>query len=79
MLDLTLQVNDFSRPAQNNSYNLPDYKKGYICYWGRAEIDAETTKLRFGARFEAQIVALCEKHKVVQLFVFGSILTDRYL
>ena len=25
----------------------------------------------------AQIVALCEKHKVVQLFVFGSILTDR--
>ena len=26
----------------------------------------------------AQIVALCEKHKVVQLFVFGSILTDKF-
>jgi hypothetical protein len=25
-----------------------------------------------------QIVALCEKHKVRQLFVFGSILTDRF-
>lgn len=26
----------------------------------------------------AQIVALCEKHKVLQLYVFGSILTDRF-
>jgi len=26
----------------------------------------------------AQIVALCEKHKVVQLFVFGSILTKKF-
>ena len=26
----------------------------------------------------AQIVALCEKHKVVQLFVFGSILTEKF-
>ena len=25
-----------------------------------------------------QIVALCEKHKVRQLFVFGSILTDKF-
>ena len=26
----------------------------------------------------AQIAALCEKHKVVQLFAFGSILTKRF-
>jgi len=26
----------------------------------------------------AQIVALCEKHKVMQLYVFGSILTDKF-
>ena len=26
----------------------------------------------------AQIVALCEKHKVRQLYAFGSILTDRF-
>ena len=26
----------------------------------------------------AQIVALCEKHKVLQLFVFGSILTNKF-
>ena len=25
-----------------------------------------------------QIIALCKKHKVVQLFVFGSILTDKF-
>ena len=26
----------------------------------------------------AEIVALCEKHKVLQLYVFGSILTDKF-
>ena len=26
----------------------------------------------------AQIVALCEKHRVMQLFVFGSVLTRRF-
>ena len=26
----------------------------------------------------AQIIALCEKHKVQQLYVFGSILTDKF-
>lgn len=26
----------------------------------------------------AQIVALCERHKVLQLYVFGSVLTDRF-
>ena len=26
----------------------------------------------------AQIVALCEKHKVLQLYVFGSILTNKF-
>ena len=26
----------------------------------------------------AQIVALCEKHKVESLYVFGSVLTDRF-
>ena len=26
----------------------------------------------------AQIVALCEKHKVMQLYVFGSVLTGRF-
>jgi predicted nucleotidyltransferase len=26
----------------------------------------------------AQIVALCEKHKVKSLYVFGSVLTDRF-
>ena len=26
----------------------------------------------------AQIIALCEKHKVVSLYVFGSVLTDKF-
>ena len=26
----------------------------------------------------AQIVALCEKHKVESLYVFGSVLTERF-
>ena len=26
----------------------------------------------------SHIVALCEKHKVLQLYVFGSILTDKF-
>lgn len=26
----------------------------------------------------AQIIALCEKHKVLQLCVFGSVLTDKF-
>ncbi len=26
----------------------------------------------------AQIVALCERHKVVALYVFGSVLTDKF-
>lgn len=26
----------------------------------------------------AQIIALCEKHKVLQLYIFGSALTDRF-
>lgn len=26
----------------------------------------------------AQIIALCEKHKVISLYVFGSVLTDKF-
>ncbi len=26
----------------------------------------------------AQIIALCEKHKVVTLYVFGSVLADKF-
>ena len=29
-------------------------------------------------RHISQIIALCEKHKVVSLYVFGSVLTDRF-
>ena len=34
--------------------------------------------MRLIRRNIGQIVALCEKHKVRQLFVFGSILTDKF-
>ncbi len=34
--------------------------------------------MRLIRRNMAQIIALCEKHKVLQLYVFGSILTDRF-
>ncbi len=34
--------------------------------------------MRLIKRNMAQIVALCEKHKVVQLYVFGSVLTDKF-
>ncbi len=34
--------------------------------------------MRLIKRNMAQIVALCEKHRVVQLFVFGSALTRRF-
>ena len=34
--------------------------------------------MRLIKRNMAQIVALCEKHKVLQLYVFGSVLSDRF-
>lgn len=34
--------------------------------------------MRLIRRNMAQIVALCEKHKVMQLYVFGSVLTGRF-
>lgn len=34
--------------------------------------------MRLIQRNMAQIVALCEKHKVLQLYAFGSVLTDRF-
>ena len=34
--------------------------------------------MRLIKRNMAQIVALCEKHKVMQLYVFGSILTGKF-
>ena len=34
--------------------------------------------MRLIKRNMAQIVALCEKHKVMQLYVFGSVLTDKF-
>ena len=41
-------------------------------------IFAETTVMKLIQRNIAQIVALCEKHKVESLYVFGSVLTDRF-
>ena len=34
--------------------------------------------MRLIKRNMAQIVALCEKHKVMQLYVFGSVLTGKF-
>lgn len=34
--------------------------------------------MRLIKRNMAQIIALCEKHKVLQLYIFGSALTDRF-
>lgn len=34
--------------------------------------------MRLIKRNMAQIIALCEKHKVLQLYVFGSVLTRRF-
>lgn len=34
--------------------------------------------MRLIKRNMAQIIALCEKHKVMQLYVFGSVLTKRF-
>ena len=34
--------------------------------------------MRLIRRNMAQIVALCEKHKVMQLYVFGSVLTGKF-
>lgn len=34
--------------------------------------------MRLIRRNMGQIIALCEKHKVMQLFVFGSILTNKF-
>ena len=39
-----------------------------------AEIDA----MKLIQRHISQIVALCEKHKVASLYVFGSVLTDSF-
>ncbi len=35
-------------------------------------------RMKLIQRNMAQIIALCEKHKVLQLYVFGSILTDKF-
>ncbi len=34
--------------------------------------------MRLIKRNMAQIIALCEKHNVMQLYVFGSVLTDKF-
>lgn len=44
----------------------------------KLSIFAETTVMKLIQRNIAQIVALCEKHKVESLYVFGSVLTDRF-
>lgn len=44
----------------------------------KLSIFAETTVMKLIQRNIAQIVALCKKHKVESLYVFGSVLTDRF-
>ena len=39
----------------------------YLCY-----------DMKLIRRNMTQIIALCEKHKVLQLYAFGSVLTDRF-
>lgn len=34
--------------------------------------------MNFFSKYQASIVALCEKHKVRKLFAFGSVLTSRF-
>lgn len=34
--------------------------------------------MRLIQRNMAQIIALCQKHKVLELYVFGSVLTDKF-
>ena len=49
--------------------------RGVFCYFFFNYICSVMKLIR---RNMAQITALCEKHKVLQLYVFGSILTDRF-
>ena len=46
----------------------------------RAEICmfAKMVAMKLIQRHISQIIALCEKHKVASLYVFGSVLTDRF-
>ncbi len=47
----------------------------------RAKTTAPSTKTASNVdefSHTAQIIALCEKHKVMQLYVFGSVLTKRF-
>ena len=45
---------------------------------GEFRIFAKIVVMKLIQRYMAQIVALCEKHKVTSLYVFGSVLTDRF-
>ena len=58
-------------PPRSLTYCLPQF--GDFGFSLQLCIDMKLIRRNIG-----QIVALCEKHKVRQLFVFGSILTDKF-
>ena len=51
-----------------------------MCFALTAEIIifAKMVVMKLIQRHISKIVALCEKHKVASLYVFGSVLTDRF-
>ena len=51
-----------------------------MCFALTAEIRifAKMVVMKLIRRHITQIIALCEKHKVTSLYVFGSVLTDKF-
>ena len=51
-----------------------------MCFALTAEIRifAKMVVMKLIQRHITQIIALCEKHKVTSLYVFGSVLTDKF-
>ena len=39
---------------------------------------AKNSTMNYIGKYRPLIIALCQQHKVKQLFVFGSVLTDRF-
>ena len=39
---------------------------------------AKNSTMNYIGKYHPLIIALCQQHKVKQLFVFGSVLTDRF-
>ena len=65
-------------PSTKTASNVAEFSHTASCLFGFLPKTVYLPHMRLIKRNMAQIIALCEKHKVMQLYVFGSVLTKRF-